>query len=293
MRARNIKPGFYRNADLAECSVWARLVFPGLWMLADREGRLIDRPKQIKGELLPYDSVEVEPLLRELAARGFIKRYEVDGQRLIEIPAFRSHQSPHYSEKASGIKPPPIAESRPPISGQDSEAAHPMKGADSENVAPINGAPFHRITPTGPPLRGGRNPLNPESRILNPDSPNPEAPTVGRNSEEPPGAGTPAGRLSRALRSAGIASQPLDPRLIALAAAGITPEQMAAAAAQAREVKGDGQRIPAAYVYAIAERWLAEPSSVPALAYDPAAAAAAAVRMAEQREARDAKARTA
>ena len=33
-RARNIKPGFYKNEDLAECSLTARFIFPGLWMLA-------------------------------------------------------------------------------------------------------------------------------------------------------------------------------------------------------------------------------------------------------------------
>ena len=71
-RARNIKPGFYKNEDLAECSPWARLIFPGLWMLADREGRMEDRPKRIKGELLPYDSIDVDPLLEELARWGFI-----------------------------------------------------------------------------------------------------------------------------------------------------------------------------------------------------------------------------
>ena len=40
MRARDIKPGFFKNDQLAECSMAARLLFPGLWMLADREGRL-------------------------------------------------------------------------------------------------------------------------------------------------------------------------------------------------------------------------------------------------------------
>ncbi|MCX8018393.1 MAG: hypothetical protein N2690_10910, partial [Rhodocyclaceae bacterium] len=60
MRARNIKPGFYKNEDLAECSVWARLIFPGLWMMADRDGRLEDRPKRIKAELLPFDAVDVD-----------------------------------------------------------------------------------------------------------------------------------------------------------------------------------------------------------------------------------------
>ena len=50
-RARNIKPGFFKNEDLAECSPWARLCFAGLWTLADREGRLEDRANVIQDEL--------------------------------------------------------------------------------------------------------------------------------------------------------------------------------------------------------------------------------------------------
>ena len=46
-RARNIKPGFFANENLAECDPLARLLFAGLWCLADREGRLEDRPKRI------------------------------------------------------------------------------------------------------------------------------------------------------------------------------------------------------------------------------------------------------
>lgn len=109
-RARNIKPGFYKNEDLAECSIWARFIFPGLWMLADRDGRLEDRPKRIKGELLTYDSVDVEPLLDELSRFGFIVRYEVDGQKYIQINKFSQHQSPHVREQASSIPAPPDAE---------------------------------------------------------------------------------------------------------------------------------------------------------------------------------------
>ena len=47
-RARNIKPGFFKNEFLAEMPCEVRLLFIGLWTLADREGRLEDRPKRIK-----------------------------------------------------------------------------------------------------------------------------------------------------------------------------------------------------------------------------------------------------
>jgi len=91
-RARNIKPGFFKNEDLAECSLGARLCFIGLWTLADREGRLENRPKRIKGELFPYDSFEIEPLLQELARYGFIEHYEAGGVQVIAIPNFAKHQ---------------------------------------------------------------------------------------------------------------------------------------------------------------------------------------------------------
>jgi hypothetical protein len=150
-RARNIKPGFYKNEDLAECSIWARFIFPGLWMLADRDGRLEDRPKRIKGELLPFDGQDVEPLLAELQARGFLVRYQNSAGSFIQITKFSNHQTPHYSEKASVIKPHDFQES-PPHDGGNT----PGTPQENSRKAPV--------------LKGGSQP--PDS--LNPDSPNPE-----------------------------------------------------------------------------------------------------------------------
>ena len=103
MRARNIKPGFFKNADLAECSAFARLLAPGLWQLADRDGRLEDRPKQIKGEIFPYDNIEIEPLLDELVRAKHIIRYYHGEQRFIQVCKFREHQRPHTNETPSHI----------------------------------------------------------------------------------------------------------------------------------------------------------------------------------------------
>jgi hypothetical protein len=105
VRARNIKPGYYKNAELAECSIWARFLAPGLWMLADREGRLEDRPKQIKIEIFPCDNIDVDQLLDELATHEHIQRYEVGGKRFIQICKFKEHQRPHSNEVASIIPP--------------------------------------------------------------------------------------------------------------------------------------------------------------------------------------------
>lgn len=107
MRARSIKPGFYKNEELAECSFPARLLFPGLWMMADRSGRMEYRPKRIKAELLPFDSEDVVALLDELEKHGLIRRYEVEGSAFLWIPGFSKHQNPHMHEKRSALPPHP------------------------------------------------------------------------------------------------------------------------------------------------------------------------------------------
>lgn len=101
-RARNIKPAIMDNEDLSDFSPMTRLLFVYLWMLADREGRLEDRPKRIGARAFPYDrSADVDAMLDELASGGFIKRYEADGVKVIQINSFLKHQTPHGTEKDS------------------------------------------------------------------------------------------------------------------------------------------------------------------------------------------------
>ena len=94
------------NDELAEVEPLGRLLFAGLWCIADREGRLEDRPKRIKAEVLPYDDCDVDDLLNKLAEREFIIRYEVNGEKYIQVVNFIKHQNPHYKEVPSEIPAP-------------------------------------------------------------------------------------------------------------------------------------------------------------------------------------------
>lgn len=105
-RSRNIKPGFFTNDDLGELDPLARLLFAGMWTIADRSGRLEDRPKKIKAEVLPYDNCDAEAFLTQLAERGFILRYEAGGKRFIQVLAWGKHQNPHCKEAPSTIPAP-------------------------------------------------------------------------------------------------------------------------------------------------------------------------------------------
>jgi len=101
MRARNIKPGFFKNYDLADQGPIAQLLFAGLWCLADREGRLEDKHRLIKAEVFPYYDADVNRELTVMERLGFIRRYRSQGLALIEIVNFKKHQSPHNTEKRS------------------------------------------------------------------------------------------------------------------------------------------------------------------------------------------------
>ncbi len=121
MRARSIKPGLYKDEDLATLPMEARWLFPALWMLSDCLGRLEDRPKMIKAEAFPYDDnvgvAMVHRLLGLLHDAGFIRRYEVDGRGYIQVVNFEKHQNPHKNEKDRGsqIPDPPIVDVVPKI----------------------------------------------------------------------------------------------------------------------------------------------------------------------------------
>lgn len=107
-RARNIKPGFFTNEQLVELPMSTRLLFIGLWTLADREGRLEDRPRRIKMHVFPTDSIDVDAGIDELGAAGFLERYIIEGSAYIQITNFHKHQNPHHRERESSIPPAPI-----------------------------------------------------------------------------------------------------------------------------------------------------------------------------------------
>ncbi|MBP7906318.1 MAG: hypothetical protein KA099_13460 [Alphaproteobacteria bacterium] len=106
MRARNLKPGFFKNEDLAECAPLARILYAGLWCMVDREGRMEFRPKRIKAEILPYDECSIDDLLNQLQRRGFILVYQITGLKFLSIPTFSKHQNPHVREAESAIPAP-------------------------------------------------------------------------------------------------------------------------------------------------------------------------------------------
>lgn len=107
MRARNIKPGLFKNELLASSGPLNTVIFCGLWCMADREGRLEDRPRRIHMEVNPCRPVASTALaLQWLDTHGFIHRYSVGTDRYIQVTGFSKHQNPHTKEPKSTIPAP-------------------------------------------------------------------------------------------------------------------------------------------------------------------------------------------
>lgn len=107
-RARNIKPGFFQNEELAELEPIDRLAFIALWTVCDYKGCLEYRPKRLKVQLLPYDNVDIEKTIKNLESMGFVQVYQINDESYIKIINFEKHQNPHKNERDAGSEIPDI-----------------------------------------------------------------------------------------------------------------------------------------------------------------------------------------
>lgn len=115
-RIRTIKPEFPQSESVGRLSRDCRLLFVQLWTVADDYGRMRAAPSLLAGQLYPYDDDARELMprwLSELADQGFIRLYEVDGSKYLDIPQWGKHQRIDNAGKSS------IPEFREPAQSAD------------------------------------------------------------------------------------------------------------------------------------------------------------------------------
>ncbi len=171
-RSRNVKPGFFENEDLADLSAHTRLLFIGLWTIADRRGILEDRHRRISGQIFRYEQINCEPLLAKLAETGFIRRYESSGIQCIIIPKFGKHQNPHVNEQTNNLPAPDM---------HDTSTVHVPdmhRSAREESLLPITDSLLpitdSLLPPEGQPLKPKRQPKKAQIQIPENFEPDPD-----------------------------------------------------------------------------------------------------------------------
>lgn len=167
-RARNIKPGFFTHDGLAELDAMTRLLFIGLWTVADRCGRMEDRPKRIKAEVMPYDDCDVEAMLNALHSSGFIQRYTVGGVAAIQIVKWDKHQNPHIKEADSTI-PAPCEQGADTVQASKPAGKTEPPSTEQAGRIPDSGFPLpDSLTPAPNGAEGASKPARPP-KVRKPD----------------------------------------------------------------------------------------------------------------------------
>jgi hypothetical protein len=122
-RIRTVKPEYWTDERVGECSVSARLLFIATWNFADDHGGLDRSAKQLKAQAFPYDNVDCEPLVQQLLNIGLLIEYEAEGKKYLHIKGFRTHQR---VEKPAKPRVPLYEESlkTPRVVGEESGSPH-------------------------------------------------------------------------------------------------------------------------------------------------------------------------
>lgn len=97
-RIRTVKPDFWTDEKVVECSFEARLLFIGLFNFADDNGNMVNSHRRIKMQIFPADVIDCKPLIDELIKHGLVISYEFNGINYLNIKGFKKHQ---YIKKPS------------------------------------------------------------------------------------------------------------------------------------------------------------------------------------------------
>lgn len=134
-RIRSIKPTFWKSRAVRKLSDAEKLVWVGLWNIADDLGRLMDEPSLIAGELwaLAYADEQVESALSGLASKGRIIRYTVEDDGFIQITGWGEHQK--ISNPTASTIPEPLASVSGGLTNDSAGRGRERKGKEGRGIA--------------------------------------------------------------------------------------------------------------------------------------------------------------
>jgi hypothetical protein len=94
-RIRSIKPEFWTNEKIVDCSTSARLLFIGLWTFSDDAGVHPASARRIKMQVFPGDDItseQVDQYIEELIRGKLLREFSENGEKYWHIVGFNEHQ---------------------------------------------------------------------------------------------------------------------------------------------------------------------------------------------------------
>jgi len=108
MRSRIIRPEFWSDEKLGSLSFMERLLYIGMWNVADDEGLLRASPLYLRSVIFAYDEIKatlIDEALKKLKDLGFIYVYIHEKQSYAWIIKFRVHQKIDRPQKSNNPAP--------------------------------------------------------------------------------------------------------------------------------------------------------------------------------------------
>ncbi len=93
-RIRSIKPDFFTDEQLTECSVAACFLYIGLWVFSDDIGYMSYSPRRLAMQIFPHraEGERIGELIAELQPPGCVFAFELDRRQFLYLPKFLRHQ---------------------------------------------------------------------------------------------------------------------------------------------------------------------------------------------------------
>ncbi|ESL89634.1 hypothetical protein L421_01941 [Klebsiella variicola] len=135
-RIRTVKPEFWTDEKVVECSIPARLLFIGLFNFANDMGCLERSPKRLKMQIFPADALDCEPLIQELITHGLLTEYSVNDVWYLQIKGFLKHQKINRPSASKIPLPPELTEDR---AGEEEKRVTNQGGLNEDSVNPQGG----------------------------------------------------------------------------------------------------------------------------------------------------------
>jgi len=101
-RTRSIKPDFFDDITLANCSPLARYLYPCIWCHVDGQQLIEADPRLHKKNAFPYDDsitvAQVQGWIDELVRERRLIRFMFDGRELLYCPKLKKHSRVYEDE---------------------------------------------------------------------------------------------------------------------------------------------------------------------------------------------------
>lgn len=137
-RKRMIDPGIWSSEDFSKLSSFSKLIFIGLFSLADDEGRGKANPSYLKSMLFPYEegirSADIKKTLQEIASTMSVIFYTHDEKEYYALKSWEKFQT--INRPSPSDVPDPPSDSLNVHGGltEDSVSAHGGLSEDSVNA---------------------------------------------------------------------------------------------------------------------------------------------------------------